>query len=144
MLMPAAVLVVMVLGAIAVDSARLFLAQRELADAAAAAANDAVTAALSDDAFYRAGGRLELDPVHASRTVDDAVRARAPAGLAIDPPSVTIAGRQICVALRATVTPLFAKAVPGAGRPRSVAARAAATAVGGADGQAVPAAAACA
>ena len=138
MLMPAAVLVMMVLGSIAVDSARLLLAQRELADAAAAAANDAVAAALSDDAFYRSGGRLEVDPSRAARTVDAAVMARAPQGLAVDPPVVTVVGRQVCVELRATVEPLFARVVPGAGGPRVVRARASASAVGGADGTVVP------
>ncbi|MDT7548844.1 MAG: hypothetical protein QOE84_1238, partial [Actinomycetota bacterium] len=44
MLMPAALLVLVVLGSIAVDSPRLFLAQRELPDAAAGAANDAAGA----------------------------------------------------------------------------------------------------
>lgn len=138
MLMPAAVLVMMVLGAIAVDSARLFLAQRELADAAAAAANDAVAASLSDDAFYRSGGRLEIDAAHAVRTVDAAVQARAPQAMTLDRPAVTVAGRQVCVELRATVEPLFARVVPGAGAPRTVTARATATAVGGADGVVVP------
>ena len=143
MLMPAAVLVMMVLGAIAADSARMFLAQRELADAAAAAANDAVAASLSDAAFYRAGGRLEIDPIRAARTVDAAVQARAPQGLTVDRPTVSIAGRQVCVELRATVSPLFAKVVPGAGGPRTVTARATATAVGGADGVVVPVRAVC-
>jgi hypothetical protein len=138
MLMPAAVLVMMVLGAIAVDSARLFLAQRELADAAAAAANDAVAASLADDAFYRSGGRLEIDAAQAVRTVAAAVAARAPQGLSIDRPTVTVAGRQVCVELRASVEPLFARVVPGAGGPRPVTARATATAVGGAEGVAVP------
>lgn len=143
MLMPAAVLVMMVLGAIAVDSARLFLAQRELADAAAAAANDAVAASLSEDAFYRSGGRLEIDPVRAVRIVDTAVQARAPQGLTLDRPTVVIAGRQVCVELRATVEPLFARVVPGAGGARTVTARATASAVGGAAGTAVPVRGAC-
>jgi Flp pilus assembly protein TadG len=138
MLMPAAVLVMMVLGAIAVDSARLLLAQRELADAAAAAANDAAAASLSDAAFYRSGGRLEIDAAHAARTVDAAVQARAPQGLTVDRPAVTVIGRQVCVELRATVEPLFARVVPGAGGPRTVQARATATAVGGAEGVTVP------
>jgi hypothetical protein len=138
MLMPAAVLVMMVLGSIAVDSARLLLAQRELADAAAAAANDAVAAALSHDAFYRSGGRLEVDAAAATRTVDAAVLARAPQGLVVHEPVVTVVGRQVCVELRATVEPLFARVVPGAGGTRVVRARATASAVGGAEGTAVP------
>lgn len=138
MLMPAAVLVLMILGAIAVDSARLYLAQRELSDAAAAAANDAAGAALADSAFYRAGGQLSIDPGHAARVVQAAVSARAPSGLALDTPEVQVAGRQVCVVLRARVDPLFARAIPGAAQVRTVTARAAATAAGGADGPAVP------
>jgi hypothetical protein len=132
MLMPAAILVLMVLGSIAVDSARVCLAHRERGDAAAAAANDAVGAALEDAAFYRSGGALAIDPARARATVDAAVRARAPQGLMVAPPVVTISGRQVCVSLEATVAPLFARAVPGAGGARTVRARATATAAGGA------------
>jgi hypothetical protein len=138
MLMPAAVLVLVVLGSIAVDSARLFLAQRELVDAAAAAANDAAGAALEDGAFYRAGGRLSIDPVQATRVAEAAVAARAPAGLALGAPQVLVTGRQVCVVLRASVEPLFARAIPGAAGARTVTARASATAAGGVDGVGVP------
>ena len=138
MLMPAAVLVVVILGAIAVDSARLFLAQRELIDAAAAAANDATGAAIDDGAFYRASGRLTIDPAGATRVVQEAVAARAPRGMVLAPAEVRVSGRQVCVLLRATVEPLFARAIPGAGEPQVVTARATATAAGGADGPVVP------
>ena len=135
-LMPAAVLVVMVLGAIAVDSARLFLAHRALGDAAASAANDVAAAALDEAAFYRSGGDLRIDPARAQQVATAAVTARAPAGPAWDPPTVVVAGRQVCVTVRATVEPLFARAVPGAGTPRVITARASATAVGGVAGPA--------
>lgn len=138
MLMPAAVLVTMILGAIAVDSARLFLAQRELGDAAAAAANDVATAALDEGSFYRSGGALRLDPVRAGQVASAAVAARSPAGSAWDEPEVQVVGRQVCVTLRATVAPLFARAVPGAGAARTVTARATATAAGGQYGTDVP------
>jgi hypothetical protein len=47
------------LAAMTVDSAVRFLAQRELVNATAAAANDAATEALSDRAFYE-GNSIEL------------------------------------------------------------------------------------
>ena len=53
MLMPAAVLVVIILGAIAVDQAVVFTRQRELIAAAEAAANDAAGYGIDRDAFYR-------------------------------------------------------------------------------------------
>ena len=61
MLMPAAVLIVMVLGAIAVDLTAVRLGQRELIAAAGDAANDAVTVGL-DEAALRSGQGYRLDP----------------------------------------------------------------------------------
>ncbi len=61
LLFPAALLIMVALAAITVDSAIAFMAQRELVNATAAAANDAATEALSDTAFYR-GDRIELSP----------------------------------------------------------------------------------
>ena len=70
MLMPAAVLVVLVLSAVAVDGALAFMGRRELSAAAAAAANDAVVAALSERAFYEACADLSLDAVAAQRVAE--------------------------------------------------------------------------
>jgi uncharacterized membrane protein len=53
-LMPAAVLVLLALAAIAVDSAAIYLGQRRVADLAAGLANDAV-AAVTEAAFYEEG-----------------------------------------------------------------------------------------
>ncbi len=114
MLMPAAVLVFVVLGAIAVDFAVAFLAEREVSNAAAAAANDAAGAALDRDRFY-ADGAIRLDPAVAASVGRSAVAA---AGLddledldvrvqvASDAPEVTVT-----VSARATY--VFAKALPG-------------------------------
>ena len=60
MLMPAAVLVLVVLGAVAVDFSIAFLGERELANAASAAANDAAAAAI-DEPLFRETGRVVLD-----------------------------------------------------------------------------------
>jgi hypothetical protein len=130
MLMPAAVLVLLVLAALAVDSAVVFLAQRQAGDAAAAAANDAAGAALSDAAFYRAGD-VVLDPQRAAAVVAAAITARGSGLDLVGPPSVEIAGRQVCVTVRAQVRYLFAPAIPGVPRATTVTARATATAVAG-------------
>jgi hypothetical protein len=58
---PVAVLIVVFLGAIAVDTTGLYLTRRSLADVAAAAANDLATAALDVGAFT-ATGTVRLDP----------------------------------------------------------------------------------
>lgn len=60
-LLPAALLVVLGLGAVAVDAAALFLAQRQTLDLAATIALDAASA-LDEEAFYD-HGELRLDPV---------------------------------------------------------------------------------
>jgi hypothetical protein len=144
MLMPAAVLVLAILGAIAVDSAMVFLAQRELVDAASGAANDAAGAALEDAAFYRGGGRLAIDQQRALQVAEAGVAARAPAGLTVlGRPTVRVDGGQVCVELRASVRRIFARALPGFGDDVVVTARATATAAGGSAGPDVPARALC-
>jgi Flp pilus assembly protein TadG len=125
--MPAAVLVLVVLGAIAVDSAVVFLAQRELAGAAAAAANDAAAEALDDAALYRSGA-VTLDPARAAAVAGAAVAARQSQGLRlVGTPVVRVAGRQVCVRLVADVDHVFAPAVPGVRPSSTVSARAVAT-----------------
>lgn len=131
MLMPAGVLIVLLLGALAVDSAIMFLGERELADLTAAAANDAATAAIRPDPFYRCG-RLELDQDQAEviagavtvQRRSDAVRLT---GIDIevrndaDPPEVEVAAT-------GTVDLIFTPAVPGKSRTRAVGARSVAVA----------------
>lgn len=126
MLMPAGVLIVLILGALAVDSAVLFLGERELADLTAAAANDAATSALRPEPFYECG-RLELDQGAAGAVASNVGAARASDAVvvtgitaAVDnsavPPSVEVAAT-------GTVRLIFTPALPGAARSRTVAAR---------------------
>ena len=126
MLMPAGVLIVLILGGLAVDSAVLFLGERELADLSAAAANDAATAGLREEAFY-ACGELELDPgraelvahtVAGARTSDavDDVSLEVAVDNSVDPPEVTVAAS-------GTVRLIFSPAVPGVAAVRPVQAR---------------------
>lgn len=120
LLFPAALLIMVALAAVTVDSAIAFMAQRQLANATAAAANDAATAALSDDAFYRYDS-IELSP----EAVEQVAVARVLAlvdpsrhhGLAVTARAIPPAGAGCAwtVRVRATseVDELFGKAVPG-------------------------------
>jgi hypothetical protein len=136
MLVPAAILVLFVLGSIAVDFSIAFLAQRELTSAAAAVANDTATAALSDRSFYAGGpegspGDIEIDDEAAARFAEQALALRAPGGVrdaGIE--RVRAPGNQVCVILTGRVEYIFAKAIPGGRRGRMVTGRAVATAVG--------------
>jgi len=73
LLFPAGVLVVLVLAAMAIDSSIAFLGERELSGAVTAAANDAVTQALSDASFYR-GGSVDVADGEVARIVEERVR----------------------------------------------------------------------
>ena len=114
MLMPAAVLVFLVLGAIAVDFAVAFLAEREVSNAAAAAANDAAGAALDRDRFYD-DGVVRLDAARATSVGRSAVAA---AGLDdLDDVDVRVqvspGAPVVTVTVSARARYLFATALPG-------------------------------
>jgi hypothetical protein len=126
MLMPAAVLVVMVLGAIAVDLTAVRLGQRELITAAGDAANDAVTVGL-DEAALRAGRGYHLDPARAEAAALDALAAQGLLDDLAGPPEVTVVDDgTVEVRLSRRVPHLFARALPGA--PDDVLVQATATA----------------
>ena len=131
MLMPAAVLIVLLLAAIAFDSAVVFLAERELANVAAAAANDAATQALDRSAFY-ADGTVRLDPERARQVAETAVAVRGPDWL--EPGSTRVAvvvdpdEPAVTVTVSAEAGYVFARAIPGVDGTASVAATASATA----------------
>jgi Flp pilus assembly protein TadG len=110
-LVPAGFLVLIILAAIAVDSAVAFLGQRQLGDALAAAANDAAASAVSNSSFY-GSGRVAIDPAAAATVVCQSMAAQHPnlrdvqLSLAVDGPAI---------ALRATaqVQEIFGRALPG-------------------------------
>lgn len=116
LLMPAAVLVVLVLASIAVDFTIAFLGEREAASLAAAAANDAVTAAIDDERFRAGEGihldedrarRIALDTLDASSTELDDVTVEVVTDVRDGEPAVT-------VTVRGTIDYVFAPALPGA------------------------------
>jgi len=113
-LMPAAVLVLLILGAISVDFSIAFLAQRQLKDAAVAAANDAAGAAL-DQAQLRGSGATVIDPARASVVAAQAVAASLSAPVRLTaPPAVTVNGDQVTVVLDGEADYIFAPTIPGA------------------------------
>ena len=108
MLMPAAVLVVIILGSLAVDRAMVFGAQRELINTAQAAANDAVTLGI-DVEEVRAGGDLRYDRAR----IDDAILRAVAGDAGVVVTGWTIDGDQLVVRLEKRVEYVFAKGVPG-------------------------------
>ena len=129
-LMPVAALIVVILGALAVDATVLFLAERELAGAAAAAANDAATRAIDLDVFY-AEGRVTLDEGLAREVATASVAAKglARSGFPVGPPDVrVVGGDQVTVTLTGQAPYVFSKAVPGGPSTATVSATSTATA----------------
>ena len=120
LLVPAGLVVVFILAAIAVDAAVVFLAQRELVNAAAAAANDAATA-VDEGTFY--GGAVALDHGRAVTTAVAAVAARRPLGIEIESsPDVAVDATAVTVVLRGRVRPpLGGRVVRMSARARAVA-----------------------
>ena len=134
MLVPAGVLILFLLASMAVDSAIAFMAQRELSALAAASANDAAGAGLSDDAFYLGGGtpgQIVLDQRAAEELAGAALANRAPRGVTDVQQRVTVSLDQVCVTVTGRVEYIFAKAIPGLPRGRSVTGQAVATAAQG-------------
>jgi hypothetical protein len=133
MLLPACCLVVVVLGSIAVDFGIEFLGEREVADLAAAAANDAVTAGVDVDRL-REDGTYVLDPARVRDVVADTIAASSTA-VDLEAPIVeitTVDGEPaVRVTLRGTVDYVFAPAIPGAPERATVDATAVAVAAPG-------------
>lgn len=135
LLMPVAVLVLLILAAIAVDAAVLFLGQRRVADLAASVAQDAV-AYVAPASFY--AGDLALDrpdgEVFRPGQRADALTARLPQDDALLGPDCTVTtdqgaeGPVATARCTAQVRFIFAPAVPGSQRMSRV--EASETAVG--------------
>lgn len=90
LLIPAGILIVLVLAAITLDSAVVFLAEREASSAAAAAAND-LAALAADPQTLRDSGAFTLDPAAANMalpSVEAAVREQL--GAAFKPGSISV------------------------------------------------------
>jgi Flp pilus assembly protein TadG len=114
MLMPAAVLVLLMLGGIAFDYAHLFLAKRELSSVAEAAANDAVTHGV-DQASVRRGAGFVLDPNRVVDSVAASVADHSPDLHFIGDPQIEmLSSTEVRVTITASIDYVFTRAVPGA------------------------------
>jgi hypothetical protein len=111
MLMPAAVLVMIVLGAIAVDLTVVQLGQRQVADAAASAANDAVTVGLDPEALRR--GDQVLEPALVEQAARATVGARGLPGVVLVRAEPGPGADEVTVELSMPVEYVFAKGLPG-------------------------------
>lgn len=115
-LVPAAVLVLLILASIAIDSALVFLAQRRLAGACLDAANDAVSQALDQAALFgREGATVFVDQAAAQEIGTDAARRVVDDRIVKEASCTATVGPDTAVRMRgqATVRLLFAPAVPG-------------------------------
>ena len=134
LLFPAALLIMVALAAMTVDSAIAFMAQRELMNATAAAANDAATEALSDRSFYE-DNRIELSAAAVEAIAVDRVFALVDSarhhGLTVTaeavPPGGSGCAWTVRVAASSTVDELFGKAMPGSSGTVGVSARSSAS-----------------
>ena len=133
MLIPAGVLVLLVLAAIAVDSAVVFMAQRELNNRAAAAANDIAGMLVDDEAFYRSGQVAVVDDDAADRYVDSVFdESDPPAGFErVAADAVLDRTRRVVVRAEGDVRWIFAGALPGLKGLTTVRAEAETTSIGG-------------
>lgn len=112
MLMPAAVLIVLLLGSIAVDFSAVFLRQRELYSAASAAANDAATYGV-DEALFRAAKGYQLDPANVAKAADAAFEARGFHRPEVDWQTGVVGTDEVEITATMDVPYVFAKAIPG-------------------------------
>jgi hypothetical protein len=110
-LVPAGVLVLLLLAAIAVDGAGSYLAQRQLTDARAAATNDAPTAGLDNRAYYTTGS-LQLDPATSAAVVCQSLAAQGDADLHHLALDLGVAGPVITVRGTADVREIFGRLIP--------------------------------
>lgn len=122
MLMPAAVLIVVILGGISVDRAVIFGAQRDLVATAEAAANDAASLGVGVDGL-RAHGRTQYDPARIDRAVAQAA-GRADGEVSA---SWQLRGNVLVVQLRRQVRLVFTPGVPGSSDSQVITATATAT-----------------
>ena len=113
-LVPAFVLVLLALGAIAVDSSIAYLGRRQLADFTASAADRAAAGALDKPSFYGSGA-VRIDAVTAQQVVADAEAVARRGGLDITTVTVMVApaGTSVTVTAAARVRTVFGIAVGG-------------------------------
>lgn len=130
LLMPVGVLILLVLGAIAVDFAVVYTAQREVANLTAGLANDAA-GAVDEEAFFTAG-EYRIDRGRATQVVQQVVGSRPDDTLRVTCPTVVLERADVVrVACVGTIDLVFSRALPGGVSPYTVRASSTARAAGG-------------
>ena len=94
-----------------VDYSIAFLAKRELAHAAQAAANDAASALA--EARFHANHEVTIDPVRAAVRARAAIERRDSRWIRLGDPEVLVVGDRVIVRLAGAVSTIFSKGVPG-------------------------------
>lgn len=122
MLMPAAVLIVLLLGAIAVDSAIIYLEQRQAYNVAFDAANDAVGAGF-DRATARRTGEIVYDPARVRAIAEATIAASTADGLTLVE-AVPDGSGGVAVTVEVAVRHVFVPAFGGGDDPIRITARA--------------------
>lgn len=113
---PAVVLVVLMLGAICVDSASAYLAKRALLDEATAIADDAAVRGLDQASFYASPPILRIDPDRARTIAADRLMAEAhDGGIEITAARVEVSpdGRSVTVSAEGRARTVFAPVAGG-------------------------------
>ena len=115
MLVPAGVLVLVALAAIAVDSSIAFMAQREMVNYASGAANDAATVAISDVELQN-GSNARPDAAAVDVLVKSRIVGRTAGGYQItsNDVSTSVDDDTVTVNVKGVVRYVFAPAIPGA------------------------------
>jgi malate synthase len=112
-LLPVLIIICFLLGTLSVSTASTFLAKRELYNAAAAAANDAVSGI--DDEKYFGDSVYVFDPINAQKLAIQSVKARVGDTLRLREQDIkiTVDGERIRVSLEADFSPVFRGFLPG-------------------------------
>jgi hypothetical protein len=113
-LVPAGFLVLIALGALAVDSAVAYLGQQQLHDALVAAANDAASSAIDHSAFYGSGSVVISLPA-AQQVVCESVLQQHVSQLHQVKLWLAVNGTEVRVIGEAEVDAVFGRAIPGFG-----------------------------
>jgi hypothetical protein len=112
-LLPVLIIICFFLGTLSVSTASTFLAKRELYNAAAAAANDAVSG-ISDVDYYT-NSTYTFDPTNMAKLARQSIEARVGDTLRMRPEDIviTLEGERVRVTLEADFSPVFRGFLPG-------------------------------
>lgn len=126
MLVPAGLLILMILGAISVDSAIAYSAKRELQNEAAAIANDVATSAVSPESVSINGPAVNPDPTLVDELAQQrfALNRSTDARVKLQKIETAVDGQTVTISIKGSVDYIFAKAVPGIEHTQAVSASA--------------------